>query len=328
MPIEIRTLHVGDESRLDSVASDLFDHAIDRDALREFLSSDRHHLVVAIDEGTVVAFASGVHYVHPDKPRPELFLNEVAVAPTHRRRGLGRRVLGALLDHGREIGCGEAWMLVDRANEAARRLYEACGVREADERQVMYSFDLGTATNVAHSPDLEGAPEVLRPPRPSAQAQDDEPLRSHTITVRSVIPDDADAWLRMRCALYDDAEEAELRQEIEDFIAGRAEEPKAVLIAEDDESRKVGLAELSIRPCAEGCTTNRVAYLEGWYVDPDARGMGVGGLLVKGAEEWGRSQGCTELASDTQIDNEASVAAHKALGFEDAGVIRCFRKEL
>ena len=145
--------------------------------------------------------------------------------------------------------------------------------------------------------------------------------------VRSAQESDASTWLRLRRALWPEGSEAEHAQEIEAYFAGHAPEPQAVLLAEED-GRVVGHAELSIRPCAEGCESSRVAYLEGWFVDPRARGRGVGRALVAAAEEWARSQGCTEFASDTQPDNEVSIAAHRALGFTDVGLVRCFRKEL
>ena len=87
-------------------------------------------------------------------------------------------------------------------------------------------------------------------------------------------------------------------------------------------------SELSIRPYAEGCRTDRVAFLEGWFVRPDARGRGVGRALVAASEEWARSQGCSEFASDAEVDNDASTAAHLALGFRDEGLVRCFSKKL
>jgi aminoglycoside 6'-N-acetyltransferase I len=101
-----------------------------------------------------------------------------------------------------------------------------------------------------------------------------------------------------------------------------------VLVAEGRDGRLLGFTELSIRPYAEGCRTHRVAYLEGWYVCPEARRQGVGKALVAASEEWGRSQGCTEFASDTQPDNEISSSAHRALGFTDLGLVRCFIKRL
>ncbi len=101
-----------------------------------------------------------------------------------------------------------------------------------------------------------------------------------------------------------------------------------VLFAEDGHARPIGFVELSLRAYAEGCLSDNVAYVEGWYVAPEARGGGVGRALIEAAEDWARRQGCTELASDAQLDNAVSAAAHKALGFSEAGQIRCFRKAL
>ena len=148
------------------------------------------------------------------------------------------------------------------------------------------------------------------------------------ITVRPVQARDAASWLRLRCALWPDGSEAEHSADIDGFLAGRADEPQSVLLAVDGVGRIVGLAELSIRPCAEGCLTNRVAYLEGWYVDSEARGRGVGRALVAAAEEWGRSQGCREFASDCRADDGLAAAAHRGVGFAEVGLVRCFRKEL
>lgn len=148
------------------------------------------------------------------------------------------------------------------------------------------------------------------------------------MTVRPVSPSDAEAWVRMRSGLWPDASADEHEREVAEFFAGTLPEPAGVLLAIDEGGAAVGLIELSIRATAEGCRTNRVAYVEGWFVAPAARRSGVGRALIEAAEEWGRAQGCEELASDTKIANEASARAHRALGFEDAGVIRCFRKDL
>jgi aminoglycoside 6'-N-acetyltransferase I len=148
-----------------------------------------------------------------------------------------------------------------------------------------------------------------------------------TIRVRPAIPTDAADWLRMRNALWPDDGDDHAR-EIEQFFAGRLRMPLAILLAIDDEDRVVGFAELSIRSYAEDCVTDRVAYLEGWYVAPEFRRRGVGKALIVASEEWGRSQGCREFGSDAVIDNATSAAAHLALGFEETVQLRCFRKVL
>jgi|SRR6185503_17573238 aminoglycoside 6'-N-acetyltransferase I len=145
------------------------------------------------------------------------------------------------------------------------------------------------------------------------------------IQVRSATSSDSEAWVRMRCALWPDDADAWHRQEVSRFFAGELREPLETLIAVDG-SAAVGFAELSIRPYAEDCVTDRVAYLEGWYVVPESRRRGVGRALVEAAEEWARAQGCAEFASDALLDNHVSAAAHTALGFLETVQLRCFRK--
>jgi aminoglycoside 6'-N-acetyltransferase I len=116
--------------------------------------------------------------------------------------------------------------------------------------------------------------------------------------------------------------------EIDRYFDGETRDPLEVLMAFDEHGRAIGLIELSIRAYAEGCDTDRVAFVEGWYVDPNARGNGVGAALVGAAEAWARSQGCTELGSDAEVENTDSAAAHRAVGFVETGVVRCFKKSL
>jgi aminoglycoside 6'-N-acetyltransferase I len=144
MTLEYRMLGAGDAGVLDRVADGVFDGAIQPQLAQEFLADARHHLAVAIDGDSVVGFVSGVHYVHPDKP-PELWINEVAVAPTHLRRGIAQALLRMVFDAGRALGCSQAWVLTDRDNTAAMRLYASVGGDPGTREHVMFDFRLQEA---------------------------------------------------------------------------------------------------------------------------------------------------------------------------------------
>jgi aminoglycoside 6'-N-acetyltransferase I len=116
--------------------------------------------------------------------------------------------------------------------------------------------------------------------------------------------------------------------EVDLYFAGKLREPLEILISFDDQGNALGFIELSIRAYAEGCETDHVAFVEGWFVEEAARGQGVGAALIGAAEAWARSQGCTELGSNAEVDNLSSAAAHLALGFIETGVVRCFKKSL
>jgi aminoglycoside 6'-N-acetyltransferase I len=147
------------------------------------------------------------------------------------------------------------------------------------------------------------------------------------LLIRPVCVDDAAAWRGMRKALWpgDGDQHAE---DIRRFFAGERLEPAEVLMAFDETGHAVGIAELSIRAIVDSCAPGRVGYLEGWYVSATARRKGIGRALVQAAEDWARAQGCAEFASDTELDNSGSIAAHKALGFEETGRVVQFRKSL
>ena len=142
---------------------------------------------------------------------------------------------------------------------------------------------------------------------------------------RPVGPHDLAEWVRMRSALHgasdDHAREAAL------FLDGGME-AYGVFVVARAEGGLCGYVEVGERPYAEGCVTSPVAYLESWWVDEDARGRGIGGALVRAAEEWARARGRTEMASDALIDNLVSHAAHRALGFAEVERIVCMRKRL
>ena len=141
MSVTIRMLGSNDAAVLNNVADDVFDNDVDPRWTAEFLADPRHHLAVALDGETVVGMASAVHYVHPDKA-PELWVNEVGVAPTHWRQSIGRQLMDALFTHARELGCGAAWVAADQSNATARDFYAAVGGVAVPEPFVMIEFQL------------------------------------------------------------------------------------------------------------------------------------------------------------------------------------------
>lgn len=144
--------------------------------------------------------------------------------------------------------------------------------------------------------------------------------------IRLLQPHDHTEWLRLREALWPHQSPEQNAQEMSDILTHFAEMP--VFVAECPNGKLCGLMEIAIHTAARGCNTDKIGYLEAWYVDPEWRGHGVGRQLVEAAEAWARNQGCTEMASDTMEDYPLSPAAHAALGYQEVGRDIFFRKTL
>jgi aminoglycoside 6'-N-acetyltransferase I len=133
----------------------------------------------------------------------------------------------------------------------------------------------------------------------------------------------------LRC-LHPEMPESVHIPSVDAFLAGQPHEsllPAAVFVCERPEGKLAGFLELSVRNFAEECA-GATPYVESWYVDADVRQQGIGRALMQAAEEWARTHGYPEMASDAVLENEVSHRAHKAAGFTEVERIVVFRKPL
>nr|WP_240232202.1 aminoglycoside 6'-N-acetyltransferase [Devosia sp. JXJ CY 41] len=134
-------------------------------------------------------------------------------------------------------------------------------------------------------------------------------------------------WAALRQALWPSHEPGAHEADIAAFLADPTDTIN--LIARLPDGRAVGLAEAALRhDYVNGCKTSPVAFLEGIYVAPDSRRLGIARGLVMAVEDWARAQGCTEFASDAAVGNLESHRMHDALGFSETQRVVYFRKVL
>ena len=151
-------------------------------------------------------------------------------------------------------------------------------------------------------------------------------MTSPQLSVRPVTEADLSEWFRLRQKLWDATSPADHQEEMLDILDHP--DTQLVLVADAGDGKLTGFLEASIRPFVEDCESDNVGYLEGWFVDPDHRRRGIGRALVDAAENWARTRGATEMASDAEIGNDPSLSAHAKLGYEETSRLVHLRKEL
>ncbi len=139
------------------------------------------------------------------------------------------------------------------------------------------------------------------------------PTDPNQIIVRRALPEDREACIAMRCALWPQCPRDHHADEFDG--ANRAAFRTQILVAQCA-ARLLGFAELRVRPLAEG-HDGPVVYIEGIWVEADARRRGVARRLLVAAQEWAVAQGFSAMASDCQLDNDATIRMHHELGFHE-----------
>lgn len=151
------------------------------------------------------------------------------------------------------------------------------------------------------------------------------------LKVRQAQHSDRNELAAMRALLWPDTSLEEQLKELDDTLDKQVSGtlPVVLLVSEDENGALVGFLEVGLRSHADGCDPARpVGFVEGWFVHEGFRNQGIGRELMRSAEEWARTQGCVEMASDALVENHSSQRAHEAVGFEV--VDRCvhLRKKL
>ena len=143
--------------------------------------------------------------------------------------------------------------------------------------------------------------------------------------IRKAVIKDLDILAELACQLWPNHTVEEMRAEYADMIA----KPDAAFFLAFAQETAVGFAQCQLRcDYVEGTDSSPVGYLEGIYVTESYRHHGIAKRLLHACEVWAKEQGCTEFASDCELDNTQSLQFHLDVGFEEANRIICFTKKL
>jgi ribosomal protein S18 acetylase RimI-like enzyme len=145
--IRIRRLTAEDVPAVLAAAA-LFDRPPQEGATRRYLADDRNVFLLASAGRAPVGFLRGTELRQLDSARPQMFLYEVGVAESHRRQGIGTRLVNELLRYCEERGFEEVFVFTgDPANLAAERLYRSTGAVTETAGDRMFVYRLGAPSS-------------------------------------------------------------------------------------------------------------------------------------------------------------------------------------
>lgn len=117
--------------------------------------------------------------------------------------------------------------------------------------------------------------------------------------------------------------------DLENEFAEEIDNNKSVFFINYSDNLPIGFAQCALRTdYVEGTKSSPVGYLEGIFVESGYRKNGYAKELLLACEIWAKDMGCSEFASDCELDNIESLKFHIAIGFDEANRIICFKKNI
>ena len=140
MDITVRRLRAGDEEPVREVAQWLKGADMPSDRAAAFLANDANYPIVAEVSGKIIGVVLAYRLDRIDDPSGQLFVYDVEVAESHRRRRVGRALMGHVRDVVEREQLKEAFVLTTRDNPAAMALYSSTGAIANDEEEVLFVY--------------------------------------------------------------------------------------------------------------------------------------------------------------------------------------------
>lgn len=143
--------------------------------------------------------------------------------------------------------------------------------------------------------------------------------------IRKATKEDVICIAEMAIIMWDSCSAEELAEEFEAVLGN--EECAIYLYCIDN--MPIGFAQCGLRhDYVEGTESSPAGYLEGIFIREEYRKNGYAKDLLVECEKWAKEKGCSEFASDCELDNEVSFAFHMNMGFTEANRIICFTKRI
>jgi len=138
--MDIKRLQPGDEAIAEQVMETFFLEP-EHEYTTHFLENPLNYLLMAIWEGIPVGVLLGYQLQRPETARPKFFVYEMEVLDAQRGRGIGKALINAFKDICQEHNGTEIFLVTNRSNIPAMRLYESTGATPEGEDNVLFVYD-------------------------------------------------------------------------------------------------------------------------------------------------------------------------------------------
>jgi ribosomal protein S18 acetylase RimI-like enzyme len=139
--MEFRRLRAGDEPLLADMLMDFRKECTSLTRAGNFLSSGTNYIFACINNHKVIGFVLGYRLPRFDAQADRLYIHEVGVFKEYKRQGIGKKLMEMTLNLCRDEGLSKAFLITNKSNTAANKLYLGANGNADNDDDIVYYFD-------------------------------------------------------------------------------------------------------------------------------------------------------------------------------------------
>lgn len=132
-------LTIADTKRIKQTAQTF---KIEERFLAKFLTDSHNAAFVAVCGSAVAGFLYG-YRLNPPEGKPQFFVYSLDVAPSFQNKGIGTKLFQYVVDYSKAFGDSECFVITDKGNKAACRVYEKAGGKNDHDDEIVYVIQHG-----------------------------------------------------------------------------------------------------------------------------------------------------------------------------------------
>ena len=131
------------EDKIDLMDKILNEIDIDSKQLEKFIIDSQNLAFIALYDNEVIGFIYGYSLASMDNDskldtRPQLFIYSVDILTEYQNKGVGSIFFQYIVDYGKQNGFSECFVITDKGNKAACKVYEKAGLKNDYDDEIVY----------------------------------------------------------------------------------------------------------------------------------------------------------------------------------------------
>ena len=111
-----------------------------RENIEKYINDNHNYGFIVIVDSKIVGLAYCYDLTRLDG-KSMLYMHSVGILPEYQNMGLGSKLIEYVTNYGRENGFSELFVITDKGNKRACRVYEKAGLKNDYEDEIVYVID-------------------------------------------------------------------------------------------------------------------------------------------------------------------------------------------